>query len=212
MQSYKSLTPYFTTGTAEAEESIIDSAYVSTEGIIDIINPPLASPRLLVGKKGSGKSIILRYFKNRFNESGIPVLLLRPSDIDSSRLPKDTSLGALIRFYKNEIISAIAAHMGRELKGYLSTDEDIVLSKIAKEAKARSGDWFERTLDFIAPIGAGIAKIEYRKLAASIGDVSQSAIENAIRTNLGKQEKFFYFLFDDTDQVADPSDPHHLNR
>ena len=213
MQNYKHLSPFFiATGTAETEDSIIDSAYVSNEGLLEIINPPPASPRLLVGKKGSGKSIVLRYIRNRLKEASVPVLLLRPSDLNSSRLPSDTSLGALIRYYKHEIVTAIAIHLGKNMQGYLSNDSEIILSKIAKEAKARTGDWYENALDFFLPLGAGITKVDFTKLAASIGKVGAEGLEEAIRTNLGKQERFFYFMFDDTDQVADPRDPNHLNR
>jgi len=213
MQSFKALSPYFTSGTAESETPIIDAAYVSTEGVVDIINPPAGNPRLLVGKKGSGKSIVLRYFRNRLTEAGIPVLLLHPSDLDGTRLPSDKSLGSLIRFYKDEIVTSIAAHLGRGLKGFLSAEDEITLSRIARAAKTRSGDWYEEALKFIIPIGAGITKVDFSKLALSLAaDINGAQMQKAIKANLGKQEKFFYYLFDDTDQVADPADPHHLNR
>ncbi len=212
MQSYKALSSYFTTGTAETESTIIDAAYVSPEGVLEIINPPHSSPRILVGKKGSGKSIVMRYCRNRFQEAGVPVLLLRPSDLNASRLPTDRSLGALIRYYKDEIVTAIAAHLGRHLKGFISEEHEAVLSKVALEAKSRTGDWFEKALATILPLGAGIAKVDYSKLAASLGEVSRETIEKAILANLGTQKHFFYFLFDDTDQITDSDEPNHLNR
>lgn len=210
--SFKLLGRYFTTGTAEGEDAIIDTAYVPTQDVMDIINPPPASPRVLVGRKGSGKSIVLRYFRNRFTEANIPVMLLRPSDLDSERIPKENNLGVLIRYYKDQIVESIALCLGRELKGYLAQDDEIVLSKIAKAAKARQGDWFENALNFLLPIGTGITNVDFAKLANSIGESSPSGVEAAIRQNLGKSSKLFYFLFDDTDQVADPGEPHHLNR
>lgn len=210
--SYKLLSRYFTTGNAESEDTIIDNAYVPTDGVLDIINPPPSNPRVLIGKKGSGKSIVIRYLRNRLTESRVPVMLLRPNDLDTTRLPSENTLAALIRFYKDETTRAIAIHLGRDLKGYLSDVDEIMLSKLAKEAKARQGDWYENILEFILPVGAGVANVDYTKLAQNVGVTDQHGIETAIRENLGKQEKFFYLLFDDTDQVADLGQSQHLNR
>lgn len=209
---YRHLKHYFTTGTAEAEEAFLDRAYVPNENVLDILNPPLSNPRLLVGRKGSGKSIVLRHFRNRLTEAGIPVLFMRPNDFDSSKLPKDTSLGALIRYYKDEFVRGIGILIGREMKRFITTEEEVKLSKLAKNAGARSGDWFEDLVQFIIPLGAGVAKVDFKKLADGIGETDAAGVENAIRATLGKQDRLIYLLFDDTDQVADPKEGHHLNR
>jgi hypothetical protein len=49
------LLDYFPTGTTEGDRSLLDRAFVRDEEFVDYITPPPESPRILVGKKGSGK-------------------------------------------------------------------------------------------------------------------------------------------------------------
>jgi len=47
---------YVPTGTTEGERHILRDAFVQFDQYAKIITPPPGSPRILVGKKGSGKS------------------------------------------------------------------------------------------------------------------------------------------------------------
>ena len=206
------LEKYFTTGTAEAEGNILADAFVPLRDYLEIINPPHASPRLLVGKKGSGKSAFIRVLKKRMDDVHVPTLILKPEDVDMKDVAATSSIGEITKCAVAALISAIASHIGSELSGLLTDEEQVILAKHAEHVGMRKPDGVQKALHFLAPIGSKVSGIDFEKMAKSFGSGSVEEVKRAVVQSVEKDGKVFYLLFDDTDQIASPSEPTHLNR
>lgn len=207
----KVLRKYFSTGTAESEGNILYNAFVPLDDYLDILETPYSSPRILAGKKGSGKSAFLRFFQGRMKEGNVPVLLIRPKDIDTDTITGD-SLGALTRKAEKALVRAISTQLGKQLVGMVVSEADQRLLKLAAEEGVRDEDWVQRALKALIPIGQAVTKIDFAKMAKGIDGVKDSQLRAAITSNLSESGKVFYLLIDDTDQIASPDQPGHLNR
>lgn len=206
------LEKYFTTGTAEAEGHILADAFVPLANYLEIVNPPHASPRLLIGKKGSGKSAFMTVLKDRLSSANIPAVLIKPENIAVDQFFKDSSIGQLVKQATGALLDAIAGQLGSQLGGLLTKNDEITLSKHAQKTGRADKDFVQKTLQVLAPIGAAPTKIDFEKMSKDFGMGTVEEIKRAVVMNLGKSGKAFYLLLDDTDQVAIPSEPHHLNR
>lgn len=102
-ENLEELLKWFPTGTAEGERNILDKVFVFAKEFNRIISPPVGSPYLLVGNKGSGKSAILDFSGNLLAHQSVPAIFLHPYDIESTSLSDSHSMGDLIsaffRFY-----------------------------------------------------------------------------------------------------------------
>lgn len=211
-ENLKTLSTYFNTGTAEGELSFLDSAFIPLEDYIDVISIPPNNPRLLIGKKGSGKSAFLRFFKNQMTAGGVPVLFLRPKDIQFDVGGTNESLGTLTRIAENAIIRAIGVQIGRGVEGLTLREEDSALFELARNEGYQNQDTVQKVLKILAPIGQAITNIDFDKIGNSNKEIPTNGIKKAIESSLSKSNQFFYLLIDDTDQVASPEKSDQLNR
>lgn len=213
MNGISILLNYFGSGTAETESNFLDEAFVTQEDYLKIITLTPASPRILIGRKGSGKSAFLRFFRSQMCEGGIPVLMLRPKDIILDIDDKtDTSLGTLTRIAERALVRAIGVQLGKGKSGLLISEEDKNLFKLAKEEGYKNEDTVQKLLNILSPIGQSITKIDFKKIASTTQGLKDVQIQEAIQSTLTGSKKFFYLLIDDTDQLASPDKPDHLNR
>ena len=206
------LEKYFTTGTAEAEGHILADAFVTLANYLEIINPPHASPRLLVGKKGSGKSAFMTVLQERLKSAGVPVVLIKPENMAIGEFFPDSAIGQLVKQATGALLDSIAGQLGGQLTGFLTSSDEAALSNYALKTGRKDKDFVQKSLQVLAPIGAALTKIDFQKMAKEFGSGTMEEIRRAILSNLGKSEKIFYLLLDDTDQVAAPNEPTHLNR
>lgn len=207
----KVLIQYFQSGTAEGDESFLENVFVPFEQYIDIITIPIGAPRILLGNKGSGKSALLRFFNAQMNEIEMPCLLMRPKDINIPQ-NSDSSLGALTRSCEAAILKAIAGNLGKEIKGLVINEDEKRLLASARSEGLRDDDIIEKMFSLLAPLGKDLVGIDFSKLKLTAPQISTTSIKNSIESNLGKSGKLFYVLIDDTDQIAAPNEPNHLNR
>ncbi len=207
----RELIKYVQSGTAEGDESFLGDVFVPFDQYAEAISVPLGGPRILLGNKGSGKSALLRYFNWQMNEIEIPCLLIRPKDINASGT-SDSSLGSLTRTYEAALMRAIAAKLGREVNGLVINEHDKKLLTQARCDGVKDEDIIEKMVTLISPIGKRISGVDFSKLKLGISDVGVKAIKHAIESNLGRNQKCFYVLIDDTDQIAAPNERDHLNR
>ena len=147
------------------------------------------------------------------SEGGVPVLMLRPKDIvldiDEST---DTSLGTLTRIAERALIRAIGVQLGKKTSGMLITDDDKRLFALAKEEGYKNEDTIQKLLHVLSPIGQSITNIDFKKIASTTQGLKDIQIQEAVQSTLSGTKKFFYLLIDDTDQLASPDKPDHLNR
>jgi hypothetical protein len=211
MNQLTTLLRFFSTGTAEAEENILDQAFVGPKNYFEIFNPPYASPRLLVGRKGSGKSAILRFFRQKSKAAGAPVVLLTPKDLPIQASSQPTALGPLTASAYDVLLRSMACTVAEQHKGLLTGDEAL-LNKLAREEGKLPHDLVQKTLKFLAPLGQLASGIDFSAFAPQGEKYSNVEVQKALSSTLEKEEKYAYLLIDDTDQVAAPSQPGHLNR
>jgi len=206
----EALKRYFTTGTAEAEGNILNAAFVPMANFVEILNPPHASPRLLIGKKGSGKSAFVRFVKQRMEQADVPLIILKPKDFLCEWPDEPASLGDLTRHSERALLTAIGSVLGSQLNGFI-TEEQNELRKLAQRAGIQDADFVQQGLRFLKPIGQVLTKIDFEKFASGL-PVPPKKLKRLIEAQLASPWQLLYLIIDDTDQLASPSEPNHLNR
>lgn len=212
MSPLEFLKKYFTTGTAESEGNFIKEAFVDVEDFLEIINPPYASPRLLIGRKGSGKSAIAAIMRERLQAAGLPVLLMKPKDIDLSEMSGDHALSELNRIAYEKLLVAIGGKIGSEGRGLAFANNQEVLANVARITGARAPDLVSRLASALTPLGAAISGVNFSEISKHLSGVTPTAVERAVVSNIDKDSKVFYLFIDDTDHAASLDKPGQLNR
>ncbi|HCU0722340.1 P-loop ATPase, Sll1717 family [Pseudomonas aeruginosa] len=211
MKNLERLVEYFPTGTAEGERHILRQAFVQAEEYPDLITPPPYSPRILVGKKGSGKSALVEFSMSFLERAEIPALILKPMDIDYADFKDDASVGELTSLAFKALLSAIAAKLGTTTTG-LVTGSDKALYEAAIEKGELSRDKIERLAIFLPKIAKLFGGADLSSLLPGTPKLTKNELEGAIKRNLEQSNGGFYLFIDDTDQTAAPDKPGHLNR
>lgn len=201
---------YFTpTGTAEGEKHILDQVFVEQANFDKLVIPKPMSPIILVGKKGTGKSAILDAVSVASLNLGVPVARISPRDIRLVNADDDGSVATLTNAAFRGIIGAIVSEMASSIKGLVHGDDCVLLNEGLK------------TGDLQPDLVSRLAKLLPRLAKPVIGDVSipdnndtasLRKIKQVVKDRLEKSTGSFYVLIDDTDQIADSGNPHHLNR
>ena len=195
-------------GTAESELGLgcIDRIYVDSTGLLEELREmPHGSPRLLVGHKGSGKTLILNELKRQLEKDGIYALYVTPSDILCGMSPSGEEPAVLKRFYFNALVTGVAAQLGKDLPGFVS-GSDVVLLKASLEKGVREFDNIEKTLSFLATLRYVLGKDNrsaHQVQTVCLPDASISAITCAVDNKLSQKDgKPFYLFIDEPDDVG----------
>lgn len=209
-KNLQALKQFFEAGTAEDDELFLPEVFVPFDEYLNVISVPKAGPRIILGNKGSGKSAVLRYFRSQLTELGVPVILLRPKDLDFQH-STESALGPLTRSSEQAILAAIAGKIGSGIKGLVINEDDKKLLAVAKQQGLTDSDSISNLSRLLSPLGKAASGIDFAALT-STAEISTGGIRRAIESSLGKSDSLFYVLIDDTDQIASPSEPNHLNR
>ncbi|ARU59869.1 hypothetical protein CBW65_01455 [Tumebacillus avium] len=193
----------------ESEKRIIRDVFVIPSDFKSIISPNEGTIRILVGNKGTGKSTILEYLLQVSRENGIPAVKLKPSQIlESSFSPNDPIAIIKQRLYQSLVLQ-IAATVGEELSGYVSQNEAALLEVAYEAGKVPLGT-MRKLLNFLAPIGKGITRIDFEKMLPTYSKKSEEYVR-LVNSYLERQDKTFYVLIDDTDQIGNPAQSNYLD-
>lgn len=200
------LLKYFKDGTAESDKDILKDVFVETQFFARILDIPNGCPMLLVGKKGSGKSAVLRYLDEGFDRNNIPSLLLNPEDIDID-WGNDNSSGQLIRRAKRCLVLAIASKIGKSLDKKLLSADQAVLNDIAKIYTEKGDDVVEKTCKSLNAISKIVKDIDFKSLfeRPEADSLATPKIISSIKSSLERSEKVFYLFIDNTDRLATPN-------
>jgi hypothetical protein len=166
-----------------------------------IIAPPVGSPYLLVGNKGSGKSAILDFAISLLTYQSVPAILLHPYDVQSSGLSESHSMGDLIRDFTSILLSSISAKLSENSGNFLQGD-DATLYHEAVRSQHMSPDLIGRIARALPTLARPLIKLDLNTLLPDLTSVTKTELEKAISNNLS--EKRLYVFIDDTDQVANP--------
>lgn len=208
----QALLKYFPTGTTEGERLLLDQTFLTPSQLASILAIPPGSPRLLVGTKGSGKTAILEHLFATAKHQKIPALFLRPDDLDPGDLTGISDIATLKRGMYRCILEAVATAIGTNLRGFLKGPA-AKLYEAAVAMESRERDWAGKVLSVLSRISQPITQIDGIKLAEELGRGSPPPqLRQAVDDHLLAENSLFFLLLDDTDQVASPSQPEHLNR
>ena len=211
MTTLDHLLKYVRTGTAEGDRSFLGEIFIAPTQFTQLCAIEPGGMRVLVGNKGIGKSAVVEWIDKVAKAKKLPCLLIRPDNISSRDMPTSQDIGSLKRFYYEVLLRTVSAQIGSQLKGLLKGNA----AKLHNEARQQGlaeDDFIQKSLELISAISLPAAKINGVQLAKELaGTNSPSALIKAINAQL-LSSNVFYLLIDDTDQLAAPDQPAHLNR
>lgn len=212
MQTHDALGKYFLTGTAEEDRPFLDRAFISYEQLTDILSIDAGAMRILAGSKGIGKTALFEWLTKIAGRRQLPVLLMRPDDLDTRGIGSASDIGSLKRGYYEALVQAIAVGLGKQLKGFLTGDA-ARLYNAAMASGAGKPDFVGKLLEILTAVAVPVAKVNGVQLAKDLaGRPNPDALTRSINQHLLAQGAILFLLFDDTDQVASPAELAQLNR
>ena len=212
MPHLDNLLKYVRTGTAEGDRAFLGDIFITPVQFNELCGIEAGGLRLLVGNKGVGKSAIVEHMKKVFSSKNVPALLIRPDNIAQHDLPTSEDIGALKRHYYEILLKTIGSQIGSQLKGLLTGSA----AKLHNEARAKGlteDDFIQKSLTLISGLAIPVTKINGSQLAKDLSGMSSpNTLTKAINSQLLASGSLFFLLIDDTDQLAAPDKPAHLNR
>lgn len=206
------LLPYVRAGTAEGDKAFLNRVFIPPTQLQQLLGIEAGGMRLLIGNKGTGKSATVEWINLVAARRGLPCLLLRPDDLHTDELPSGNDIGSLKKHFYETLASSIAIQIGSKLKGLVRGDA-IPLLAAAQDAGAKPRDAVQTSLALLSAVAAPVTKINGPQLAKELtGTTNAPALTRAIQNHLLTTGSVFMLMIDDTDQVASPGTPSHLNR
>lgn len=206
------LLKYVRTGTAEGDRTFLGEIFIAPTQFTQLCAIEPGGMRVLVGNKGVGKSAVVEWIDKVAKAKKLPCLLIRPDNISTKDLPTTQDIGSLKRFYYDVLLRTVGAQIGSQLKGMLKGNA----AKLHNEARQQGlteDDFIQKSLELISVISLPASKINGVQLAKELaGTNSPHGLIKAINSQLLSAGNVFYLLIDDTDQLAAPDQPAHLNR
>ncbi|MDR1994235.1 P-loop ATPase, Sll1717 family [Azonexus sp.] len=206
------LLKYVRTGTSEGDRPFLGEIFITPTQFTQLCAIEPGGMRVLVGNKGIGKSAIVEWINKVAKARNLPCLLIRPDNISSRDTPTSPDIASLKRFYYEVLLRTVGAQIGSQLKGMLKGNAE----KLHNEARQQGlveDDFIQKSLQLISAVSVPAAKINGVQLAKELaGTNSPHALIKAIDLQLLSSDSVFYLLIDDTDQLAAPDQPAHLNR
>lgn len=211
LSALNALLAFCPTGTAEGEQHILRQAFVRAEEYGELMTPPPSSPRLLVGKKGSGKSAVIDFAVSVLEEGKVPSILLKPLDIELPPMPRGASVGELTRLALDALLRAIAAKIGSELSGLLTPANKRLFDE-AVAAGLKDRDSIEKLANVLPKLAKQWTETDLSVVLPHETQATRKQLEVAIRENLDESGSAIYLFLDDTDQIAAPDQTSDINR
>ena len=212
MTTLDHLLKYVRTGTAEGDRPFLGEIFIAPTQFTQLCAIEPGGMRVLVGNKGVGKSAVVEWIDKVAKAKKLPCLLIRPDNISSKDMPTSQDIGSLKRFYYEVLLRTVGAQIGSQLKGLLNGNA----AKLHNEARQHGladDDFIQKSLELISAVSLPVAKINGVQLAKELaGTNSPNSLIKAVKEQLLSSGKVFYLLIDDTDQLAAPDQPAHLNR
>lgn len=203
---------YFATGTAEGDRPFLDNVFVTSPQLVDVLSCPPGTPRILVGNKGVGKTALLEWLYTTAAKQDIPALFLRPDDLDTTIVKDAADLGTLKGAMYRCILQAVAGAIGSRLSGLLTGDA-ATLYKTAIQAGYREPDYGTKVLQVVSAVSKQFTNVDALALSNELERAAGGVrVREVVNRYLANDQRLMFLLFDDTDQVASPDKPEHLNR
>jgi Cdc6-like AAA superfamily ATPase len=199
MSNLSLLKNYFIAATAESENNFLDDVFVTSNDFYNIIEPISGTMRILVGSKGSGKSALLERLLKRAQGDNVPIIRLTPANLDDLSFEESISPAKIISIVKDSVIKHMAIEYGKNMKGFLSEVDNALFREAEHNGQAQKTliDSLKRIL---LPIGKGVTDIDFGSICGTSSNTA--SLQFSIERKLDKEQKAFYVLLDDIDQIA----------
>jgi energy-coupling factor transporter ATP-binding protein EcfA2 len=185
---------------------------ITPDQFADLLGIEPGGMRVLVGNKGMGKSAIVEWLHKVSHNRKLACVLLRPDNLETKDLPTSQDVGSLKRHFYETLLRSICGQVGSQLKGLLH-GEAASLYKTAQAQGLAPQDLIQKSLALLSAVATPVAKVDGVRLAKELsGSDSPNALIRAVNGQLLSAGSVLFLLIDDTDQVASPSTPAHLNR
>lgn len=212
MQPHDAIAKYFLSGTAEEDRPFLERAFISHEQLVDVLSIDPGAMRILAGSKGIGKTALFEWLAKVAQKRQLPVLLLRPDDLDTSSVGTNLDIASLKRGFYEALVRAVAVGLGRQLRGLL-TGPNAALYNAAMQAGVTDPDFVGKVLQLLSALSVPVGKVNGVQFAKELaGKPNPDALTRSINQHLLSKGTILFLLIDDTDQVAAPSEPAQLNR
>lgn len=188
----------FAEGTAESEASFLSSIFVAPEDFDYISRLKPGTPRIIIGKKGTGKSALVREIIKKWTVEAKPALLLKPKDIPLDA-GEGASLGELTSKAEELLIKAIAAKVGELATGLLDPELALLDAESQQEGVKRP-DFVQKLKTLLAPV-AEILGVD-TPTQSGLPNANKARFKLAIARLLEEKESSVLVAIDDTDQIA----------
>ena len=188
-------------GTAESEvgAGYIDSIFYDSGTMKDVLDMIPGSPKLLIGNKGTGKTVLFKKLESLFQAHKIPALYITPSNILETD-PTSETPAVLKAFYYRHLVKAVAISLAKNLKGLLS-EEKAALRKVAIDSGDKDPDFIEKILPILRCIGTIITQRDFSTISQSNRDnASIGRLSEMVGKNLSGK-KVFFLIIDEPDDV-----------
>lgn len=205
----EALERWFPAGTAEGERAIQEKVFVYVKEFSRALSPRVGNPYLLVGRKGTGKSAIIEVATKILDRQKVPVILLRPSDLATESLNDHESIGELKKKFIPIILAAIAGKLAENRSGLVLGDDAIIYNE-AVRAGHLSPDWIGKLARSLPAIAKPLVRVDLTHVLPEFSFATREELTRAIESRVS--ERRFHIFIDDTDQIANPDKPGHLNR
>ncbi len=209
VNALEELENWFPSGTAEGERAILESVFVYMDELRRVLAPKPGNPLLLVGRKGTGKSAIIEFALKLLKLEQVPAVVLQPTDFITSDLSDADAMGDLKRKFYEILISAVASKLSENVSGILTGDSATLYNEAIRSG-ARSPDFVGKLARILPSLAKPITKVDLTQVLPSLTSAAKDELQQAIAGRL--VDKRFHIFIDDTDQVASPERPGHLNR
>lgn len=134
------LSRYFTGGESESEREIWHKIFVPPVNMQEMLDFSLERHHIVLGPKGSGKSLLVDNLRERLAANGKIALTVRPDVLDLEAVSRHSVDSEKVKEAKRQLYDFIAAEIGKGI-GEATTDNLRYLKSLAGVAGSTHNDW-----------------------------------------------------------------------